>query len=98
MDNELGKVYDAARKILGEEVFFLHTSDHGAQWPFGKWNLYDDGIRTPMIVSWPGRIAGGKRSDAMVSWIDVLPTIIEVAGQQPPKQIDGAFVLTSAQR
>ena len=93
MDNELGKVYDAARKILGEEVFFLHTSDHGAQWPFGKWNLYDDGIRTPMIVSWPGRIAGGKRSDAMVSWIDVLPTIIEVAGQQPPKQIDGRSFL-----
>ncbi|MEZ6086904.1 MAG: sulfatase-like hydrolase/transferase [Pirellulaceae bacterium] len=93
MDNELGKVYDAAREVLGEDVFFLHTSDHGAQWPFGKWNLYDDGIRTPMIVSWPGRIEAGTRSDAMVSWIDVLPTMLEVAAETPPKNIDGRSFL-----
>ena len=93
MDIELGKVYDAAREALGEDVFFLHTSDHGAQWPFGKWNLYDDGIRTPMIVSWPGRIANCKRSDAMVSWIDVLPTLLEVAGEQAPNKIDGRSFL-----
>ena len=93
MDKELGKVYDAAREVLGRDVFFLHTSDHGAQWPFGKWNLYDDGIRTPMIVSWPGKIAGGIRSDAMVSWIDVLPTMMEVAQQQPPVEMDGRSFL-----
>ncbi|MEZ6138164.1 MAG: sulfatase [Pirellulaceae bacterium] len=92
MDNELGKVYDAAREVLGEDVFFLHTSDHGAQWPFGKWNLYDDGIRTPMIVSWPGK-CGGKRLDAMVSWIDVLPTLLEAAGTALPKDIDGKSFL-----
>ena len=93
MDNELGKVYDAAREVLGDDVFFLHTSDHGAQWPFGKWNLYDDGIRTPMIVSWPGEISGGERTDAMVSWIDVLPTLLEVAGEAPPKDLDGRSFL-----
>ncbi len=93
MDHELGKVYDAAREVLGQDVFFLHTSDHGAQWPFGKWNLYEDGIRTPMIVSWPGRIAAGQRADAMVSWIDVLPTLMEVAGETPPKEIDGRSFL-----
>jgi arylsulfatase A-like enzyme/GH43 family beta-xylosidase len=93
MDKELGKVYDAAREVLGEDIFFLHTSDHGAQWPFGKWNLYDDGIRTPLIVSWPGRIASGKRSDAMVSWIDVLPTLLEAAGEPAPNEIDGRSFL-----
>ncbi|MCR9293261.1 MAG: sulfatase-like hydrolase/transferase [bacterium] len=93
MDRELGKVYDAAREVLGEDVFFLHTSDHGAQWPFGKWNLYDDGIRTPMIVAWPGKVTSGTRSDAMVSWIDVLPTMLEVAGQAPPDEIDGRSFL-----
>ena len=93
MDNELGKVYDAAREVLGEDVFFLHTSDHGAQWPFGKWNLYDDGVRTPMIVSWPGKIDAGTRSDAMVSWIDVLPTLMDVAGEKPPQKIDGRSFL-----
>jgi arylsulfatase A-like enzyme/GH43 family beta-xylosidase len=94
MDNELGKVYDAARDVLGDDVFFLHTSDHGAQWPFGKWNLYEDGIRTPMIVSWPGRVARGAHTDAMVSWIDVLPTLVEVAGEMPPTRLDGKSFLS----
>ena len=93
MDRELGKVYDAAREVLGEDIFFLHTSDHGAQWPFGKWNLYSDGVRTPMIASWPGRIVAGSRSDAMVSWIDVLPTLVEVAGGASPTEIDGRSFL-----
>ncbi|NEU35271.1 sulfatase-like hydrolase/transferase, partial [bacterium LRH843] len=69
MDRELGQVYDVARQKLGDDVFFLHTSDHGAQWPFGKWNLYDEGIRTPLIVSWPGKIKPGVRTDVMASWI-----------------------------
>src|SRR6056297_3310127 len=73
MDDELGQVYDLARETLGDDTFFLHTSDHGAQWPFGKWTLYEDGIHTPMIASWPGRIEAGGRTEAMVSWIDILP-------------------------
>ena len=93
MDKELGQVYDAAREKLGDDVFFLHTSDHGAQWPFGKWNLYDEGIQTPLIVSWPGRIQPGVRSDALVSWIDILPTLIEIAGGQPPNDLDGRSIL-----
>jgi len=93
MDEELGLVYDTAREKLGEDTFFLHTSDHGAQWPFGKWTLYDDGVRTPLIVSWPGRIAGGGRSEAMVSWIDILPTMVEVAGGTAPSGIDGRSFL-----
>ena len=93
MDQELGYVFDVAREELGEDLFFLHTSDHGAQWPFGKWNLYDDGIRTPLIVSWPGRVAAGTRSDAMVSWIDVLPTLLEVAGADPVDTLDGRSFL-----
>lgn len=89
MDEELGLVYDTAREVLGQEVFFLHTSDHGAQWPFGKWTLYDDGVRTPLLVSWPGRVAAGTRSEAMVSWIDILPTLVEIAGGAAPAGIDG---------
>ncbi|QDV16002.1 Arylsulfatase [Gimesia panareensis] len=93
MDSELGQVYDVARQKLGEDVFFLHTSDHGAQWPFGKWNLYDEGIRTPLIVSWPGRIKQAVRTEAMVSWIDILPTLVDVAGGTPPERIDGRSFL-----
>jgi uncharacterized sulfatase len=93
MDRDLGSLYDAAMNKLGRDTFFLHTSDHGAQMPFGKWNLYDDGIRTPLIVQWTGRIAEGARSDAMVSWIDILPTLIDVAGGKPPAEIDGRSFL-----
>lgn len=93
LDEELGLVHDTVREVLGEDTFFLHTSDHGAQWPFGKWTLYDDGIRTPLIASWPGRIAAGTRTDAMVSWIDLLPTLVEAAGGTAPAGIDGRSFL-----
>lgn len=93
MDKELGLVYDTAREILGEDLFFLHTSDHGAQWPYGKWTLYDDGVRTPLLASWPGRIQPDQRTNAMVSWIDILPTLLEAAGGTPPAEIDGRSFL-----
>jgi arylsulfatase A-like enzyme len=88
-DAELGGVYELAREHFGTNVLFICTSDHGAQWPFGKWNLYDAGIRVALIAAWPGVIAPGSRSDAMVSWIDILPTLIEVAGGTPPLDFDG---------
>lgn len=93
MDRELGEVYNAARAKFGDDVFFLHTSDHGAQWPFGKWSLYDDGIRTPMIASWPGHIEQGVRTDAMVSWLDILPTLVDVAGGEMETEVDGQSFL-----
>ena len=89
MDAELGAAYDAANEVLGRNTFFLHTSDHGAQWPFGKWSCYDGGIRTPMIAVWPGKIAPGSRTAAMVSWIDILPTLVDVGGGPAPQGIDG---------
>jgi arylsulfatase A-like enzyme len=89
MDSELGGVYDAAREVLGQSTCFIMTADHGAQWPFGKWSCYEAGIRTPLIAVWPGKITAGKRTSAMVSWIDILPTLVEVGGGMPPGDIDG---------
>jgi len=89
MDDELGRVYDAARSKFGDDMFFLHTSDHGLQMPFGKWNLYDAGVRTAMIAVWPNFVAAGSRTDAMVQWMDILPTLVELAGGDPPRDIDG---------
>jgi N-sulfoglucosamine sulfohydrolase len=83
-DRDLGLVYAAARKNLGSDTLFLFTSDHGSQFPFGKWNCYDAGIRTPLIAAWPGKITPGSRSAAMVSWVDLLPTCLEAAGGTPP--------------
>lgn len=77
----------------GKDFLFMYTADHGAQWPFGKWNLYDYGIRTSMLVRWPGKVKAGSRTKAMVSWIDIMPTIIDIAGKDKVKGIDGKSFL-----
>jgi uncharacterized sulfatase len=92
-DDDLGVVMEAARRILGEEVLFVMSGDHGAQWPFAKWNCYEAGVLVPLIVSWPGVIKPGSRTAAMVSWIDLLPTMIEAAGGEAPRDIDGRSFL-----
>ena len=74
---------------LGKNTFVLFSADHGAQWPFGKWNLYDAGTRVPMVVRWGGQVKAGTRTDAMVSWVDILPTLVEVGGGEAPREIDG---------
>lgn len=92
-DRELGGIYDLARNRFGTNTVFIYTSDHGAQWPFGKWNLYDAGIRVPLIIEWPGTVKPGTKSDAMVSWIDLLPTVSEIAGRKITDSIDGRSFL-----
>lgn len=88
-DDDLGAIYSAVRQHLdSQNTYMFFTSDHGGQWPFGKWNLYDAGIRVPLIAVGPG-VKAGAASDAMVSWIDVLPTLVDLAGGMPPQQIDG---------
>lgn len=89
MDRELGEIRALARERLGRDCVFLYTSDNGAQWPFSKWSLTDAGIRTPLIVEWPGVVRGGTQTDALVGWVDLLPTLIELAGGTPPRDIDG---------
>ncbi len=92
-DRDLGLVYDAALDRLGPDVLFVFTSDHGSQFPFGKWNCYDAGVRSPLIVCWLGRIRPGTRCDALVSWIDLMPTLIEACGGSPPRDICGSSFL-----
>ncbi|NQU45161.1 sulfatase [bacterium] len=57
----------------------------------GKGSIYEGGIRVPLIVRWPGRIAPGTTSDAVVGCIDVYPTVLDLISLAPnPRQkIDG---------
>jgi N-sulfoglucosamine sulfohydrolase len=89
MDDEMGKVYKLAQEKFGDNFTFVYSADHGAQWPFHKWNLYDAGIKVPMIVVWPGHIKPNTRTDAMVSWIDILPTLLDIGTAEIPEDIDG---------
>ncbi|NOT60114.1 MAG: sulfatase [Acidobacteria bacterium] len=92
-DTLLGQVYDMAHAKLGDNVLFIYSSDHGAQWPFGKWNLYDAGTRVPLIAAWPKVIKPNSVSSAMVQWIDLLPTLIDAVGGTVPDGIDGRSFL-----
>ena len=89
MDAEMGRIWKIAEREFGQDFVFLFTSDHGGQWPFGKWNLYDYGTRIPLIVAWNGNIKPSSRTNAMVSWVDLLPTLIDIAGGTPKATIDG---------
>ncbi len=93
LDAYLGELRTLAYEKLGDDVLFIHSSDHGSQWPFGKWTLYDYGTRVPLIVSWKGRVKPNTKANAMVSWVDLLPTLIEAAGGRPPQNIDGKSFL-----
>ncbi len=94
MDHDMGEIMRMAKENLGENSIFLFSADHGSQWPFGKWNLYDYGIRVPLIVSWQGNISAGSNTDALVSWIDIFPTLIDIAGGKVPNDIDGKSFLS----
>lgn len=89
MDTQLSEVRAAMKRHLPQNTLFLYTSDNGSQWPFAKWSLYDAGLRMPFVISWPGVIPAGTRSSALLSFLDILPTLVELAGGKPPANIDG---------
>ncbi|GAA5507101.1 sulfatase [Novipirellula caenicola] len=89
LDAYLSELRGLTQRHLSDRTVFVFSSDHGAQFPFGKWTLYDEGIQVPLIVSWPGEIEKGSRTDAMVSWVDLLPTLIDIAGGTIPESLDG---------
>lgn len=98
MDTNVGKLLNFLDAYgLAENTVFIFTCDQGPQWAFGKWGLYDYGIRVPLLVRWPGHIRGGTETDAMVTLADLLPTAIEIAGGKAPKapeEIDGLSFLS----
>ncbi len=94
MDDNLGRLIAAlSRQGLDTNTVVIYTADQGPQWPFAKWSLYDQGIRVPFIVRWPGQIQPGRATDAMISLVDVLPTFIALAGGTPPADLDGRSFL-----
>ncbi|MEK6248561.1 MAG: sulfatase-like hydrolase/transferase, partial [Planctomycetales bacterium] len=90
LDARLGSCLDSLKQHDFEDnTMVVYISDHGAQWPFAKWNLYDAGIRVPMVIRWPGVVKQGQVTGALVSLVDLLPTLIEIAGGKIPDDIDG---------
>lgn len=90
IDRRVGETRKLIAKHLDmNNTMIVYTSDHGMPWPFAKWSLYETGIRTPLIAVWPGKIKPSSNAKAMVSWIDLIPTLIDLAGGKSPAGIDG---------
>jgi len=93
LDAELGRVLGLLGKhSLEQNTLFIYTSDHGYD-IFAKWSCYDAGLHVPFIVRWPGKVKAKTTTNAMITFVDVLPTFIEIAGGKSPKDIDGRSFL-----
>jgi N-sulfoglucosamine sulfohydrolase len=93
-DDQVGRTLDLLKKYdLDENTIIIVTSEQGNQFPFAKWTLYDSGLQTAFIASWPGKIKANVVSDAMIEYVDVLPTFVEAAGGKVEDEVDGKSLL-----
>jgi arylsulfatase A-like enzyme len=91
MDAQIGRVLDALdANGLTENTIVIFTSDNGGErfadtWPFTgkKTDLLEGGLRIPMLMAWPARIAPGRTSDQVAISMDWLPTLLAAAGTEP---------------
>jgi N-acetylglucosamine-6-sulfatase len=100
LDEQLGRLLDRLDALgLTENTLVVYAGDNGFFWGehelfgTGRWP-YDDSIRVPFIVRYPGVIPdAGRRADQMVLNIDVAPTFLEAAGLAVPDDMEGTSFL-----
>ncbi|TWU58781.1 Choline-sulfatase [Rubripirellula tenax] len=96
MDGQVGEIL-AMLEATGhaEDTLVLFTSEQGSQFPGNKWTNWDTGVHTALIARWPGIVAAGKRTDALVQYADIAPTIVDaVGGDVTGKSFDGTSFLS----
>ena len=105
MDRDIGRLVELLRaRDLERQTLILFTSDNGPHQEGGakppvfkssgplrgiKRDLYEGGIRVPMIARWTGTVPAGRVSDHVWTHWDVLPTVADLAGAKPPAGLDG---------
>ncbi len=105
MDGDVGKLVALLKELkIDKNTLILFTSDNGPHQEGGhkmeyfnsngdlrgyKRDLYEGGIRVPMIAWWPGKVKAGTKTNHPSAFWDFLPTACELAGVKPPKNIDG---------
>jgi len=105
MDEGIGDILRALDDVgVAENTVVIFTSDNGPTFNGGtdseffsstgglrglKTMLYEGGIRVPLIVRWPGRVAPGAISDHVSAFWDFMPTLADIAGAARPLQTDG---------
>ena len=93
MDFGVGAVLQALKESgKGDSTLVIFLSDNGIPFPGAKTTLYDAGVHLPLVVHAPNQ-SKGVVSNAMVSWTDIAPTILEWAGVKPPPAMAGKSLL-----
>ncbi|PRD48947.1 arylsulfatase [Sphingobacterium haloxyli] len=109
LDNYVGEIVDKLEQLgLSENTLIIFTSDNGAHREGGadpqffnssaglkgyKRDLYEGGIRVPMLAVWPGKISPANTMSLVAAFWDVLPTLAEVSGVSIPDSTDGISIL-----
>ncbi len=94
LDEAMGAVFEALeRSGLASNTLVICTTDHGVAFPAMKCNLTAHGTGVMLMIRGPRGFAGGKVSDALVSQVDLFPTICDVAGLTKPAWLEGRSML-----
>ncbi|MBN2632076.1 MAG: arylsulfatase [Bacteroidales bacterium] len=109
LDDYVGEVLDKITELgLEDNTIVIFASDNGPHLEGGadpdyfdsngpltgyKRDMYEGGIRTPMLAMWPGNISAGSRTDHISAFWDVMPTLADITGIEPPENIDGISFL-----
>ncbi|MCF0065207.1 sulfatase [Dyadobacter chenwenxiniae] len=94
LDNQVGDI----AKLIAEtgqdkNTILIFLGEQGAQFPGAKWNLWDSGQKSSMIVKWPGKVKEATETNAIVQYEDITPTLIDIAGGKAIAGLDGTTFL-----
>ncbi|MFO7947120.1 MAG: sulfatase-like hydrolase/transferase [Armatimonadota bacterium] len=94
VDGAVGRILDTLRECdLEEDTIIIYTSDHGdqmgAHYLYGKGVQYEESVRIPLLMHIPMIDSPHDRVDAPVSQVDLVPTLMELLGQEVPEGLDG---------
>ena len=90
LDREVGLIDTEVDKLgIKNDTIFIFTSEQGSSLPFGKWTNYDAGLRNAFIIRWPNKIDANVSTDAMIEYVDVVPTLTDLATNTIPENLDG---------
>ena len=90
LDDAVGTVLDALDSAgLTEETLVLFTTEHGIAFPRAKGTLYDPGIEAFLFARYPPLVDGGTVYEELVSNVDVMPTVMDLATGETPADVDG---------
>lgn len=94
LDGQIRQTLNLIKKHgFGKNTLVMFATEQGNSFPFAKWTLYNAGVGSGLIVNWPGHIKPGIESNALVEYSDILPTMIDAAGGEPVKKLDGSTLM-----